>query len=694
MRSLRTDLLSCLILTLTATWMAPASAATPRTAVADIIRLSGYGEGPISAVGPGLDVAAGLVGAKALGDRGQDADAMRYRELIHARVNLAVASTGARRIDLVIRAVNQAKEVTVNLDGESIGVEQLNGSWQRISFRVQALRSGPHALSLTISPTGKQLPGEAPANALALLHSIRLSTALTAPAGKVIDTFAGDQTLWLEAGEVLRIPTPALPSHALRTAGTLTRGAHDDLRTEVAFETLEGAIETKLSMPAGLTLPWNLHLGDAGERSAKYLRISVSGQSDGAVGLLRPVLTLPTPDTAPLMSTAERLILLVIPGLRSDDASRALGALTNLAVGDIWSASSQSGPALASLLTGHYVDSHGLSKRSDKVSAHMTTLATAMKASGRHTVLRAGYVTHASDETLWSGYDDAAFSTSGDFKHTAEAVLDATLAAVRGAAKGPLFATAVLGDITAPYLPRGDAWSAHWPSEKRAPWDARDGRKQLQRQRASGKTPSRETLNYWQALRRGKVDEVATALTAFLNALDALPDTRVMIVGLAGDGPFPGSGAPDLSTIRAPIALYTTQGARLPADATDLADVHTTLRALAGTPRADAPGHRYDAIEASPWADVAFANVRDQWDLAFSGKHALMRDRVKGTVLWMEADPEASDGSGWRPRTAASPITDTLLRRRLSARQCAGPRWSRAQYCPSIVEGRGSGRAL
>ncbi|MGB0589972.1 MAG: hypothetical protein ACPGU1_09870 [Myxococcota bacterium] len=694
MRSVRTDLLSCLILTLTAAWAAPTASATSRTAVADVTRLSGYGEGPITAVGPGLDVAAGLVGASALGDRGSDADKMNYRELIHARVTLKVASTGARRIDLIIKTVNQAREVTVSLDGAVLGVERLDGTWQRLSFRTQPLNAGPHTLSLTMSPTGQALSGDASPKALAHLHSVRLSTVITPPSSPVTETFAGGDALWLEAGEVLRIPTPALPSHALRTAGTLTRGAHDDLRAVVAFETLEGAIATKLSLPAALALPWNLHLADSGERTPKYLRIGVSGASGGAIGLVQPELTLPTPEIAARMGSTERLILIAIPGLRSEDAADALEKLPNLAVSHTWSTSPRRGPALASLLTGHYADSHGLIKRSDQTATRVTTLATAMKAAGRQTVLRAGHVPHAKDAHLWSGYQDSAFSNDGDFKHTAEAVLNATLTAVSTAAPGPIFATAVLGDIAAPYLPRGDAWTAHWPSNKRTPWDARDGRKQLERQRTSGKAPRQDKMDYWHALRRGKVDEVVAALAAFLKQVDTLTDTRVVIVGLAGEGPFPASGPPTLTTLKAPIALYTAEGAQLPTDATDLTDVHATLLALGGARADAAPGHRYDVVESSAWSDIAFASVGSQWDLALTEKLAVLKDRVTGKVLWLEHGPGVDKERRWLPRAGSAFITDTLLRRRMSARQCAGPRWQRSLYSPAVVAGRENGRPL
>ena len=174
------------------------------------------------------------------------------------------------------------------------------------------------------------------------------------------------------------------------------------------------------------------------------------------------------------------------------------------------------------------------------------------------------------------------------------------------------------------------------------------------------------------------MDEVAAALSGFLKGLGKDPNTRVVIVGLAGSGPFPGDEAPALTSMRAPIAVSGGASAQSPSDATDLTDVHATLRALGGASAEDAKGYRYDALETSPWSNLAFASVGDQWDIALSEGLALVTNRVTGGQTWLKEKVSASGASEWLPRTETSPITDLLFERRRKARQCAGERWSRA----------------
>ena len=666
------------------------NAADPYQAVSDLGRLAGYAEGPVRAEGPGLDVAAGPLGAKALGERGCDPQSMTYREIVHPRVNLSIASQGAKRIDLIIRSVNQAREVSVTLDGEVLGTATMDGTWQRLSFRTQPLSKGAHVLSFTMSPTGQTLEGNSPKGVLAHLHSIRLSTRLEPPAGGVVETFNGVDTLWLEAGEALRIPMPAIPGHALKSAGTMVRGSHAALRAHVAFETREGAIDTKLSIPAALTLPWNLALASAGDRSAKFLRLEVQGDDTGALGLVRPQLTRPSKPTEPAMSAAERLVLVIVPGLRSEDLATQKSPPWSRA--DIWSSADSSGAALASLLTGRYPKGHGLIKRGDTINAKLETLATTFKGAGRLTLLRAGHSPHAQNKALWAGYDDSLFASDADFTHTAEGVLKALASALKSAPQTPLFATALLGDLMPPYLPRADAWRAHWPEPKAALWDPLKGRKELQRLRSSSKEPSEKENAYWRALRRGKVDETMAALDAFAESLGTSPGTRVLVVGLAGESLAPLQTLPPIGLIQAPLLLMGDQVAHLPKGPSDLSDVHATLSALGGITKSDTPGARFDIHEAALWSDLAYASVGDRWEYAIGPERILVRDRQGGAHHHFSRNANA-EGVTWTRLTQAggeeSP-SDILMKHRLQARECAGDSWTRSIYSIAHINERTS----
>jgi len=685
-----------------------------REVAADFIRLAGYGTGPILAAGPGLDVAAGRAGAHALGQAGCDDQRMTYRELTHPRVSLDVDSEGARRLDLILRSVNEAREVTFTLDGDPIGTAFLTGKWQRVSLRIQALTPGAHRLSLTMSPTGTRLSGDLASEVLALLHSVRLSTRVQTPGGDPVDTFAGDGALWLEPGETLRVPAIGLADHALQTAGLLVRGDPATLSINAAIETADGAIAPLLSTSAALDLPWNLALDPGGSLAPGIIRVAVAGEHEGAVALRHPLLTLPATPRSDVDADPEvpRLVLVVIPGLRSDEGAAGLGQLPGVQVRHVWSTAEASAPALGSLLTGHYAEAHGLIKRSDSLASNVTTLARAALRAGHQTILRAGRVPHARDKRLWAGHGDAKFAASGEFSHTAEHVLKATLEALEGAGPGPVFATVALGDVRAPYLPRADAWTAHWQSEpgsgpkggsRTAPWDALDGRKELQRQRASGKTPTEVQRAYWRALRRGKVDEVLAALGPFLAATKDLPDgpIRVAIVGLAGHDPLADGTLPDLRSLVAPLALDAGLAAVSASGPADLTDVHATLRVLAGLPLGSGPGHRLDAMEGSRWTDAAHATIANRWDVMVTPAVSLLSDRMADAVSWLVsegASPASSSplpSSSWTAREAATGgpalIENTLLLRRFTARGGAGARWTRAAYGVAAAPDRPAG---
>ena len=689
MRVIQTHLLSCLFFFALAPHATASSAHAP---VADLMRLSGYAEGPISAVGPGLDVAAGAVGAKALGDRGCDSQGMPYRELVHARVNLEIASVGARRLDLIIRSVNQAREIALTLDGEPLGSSELDGSWQRISFRTQALSAGPHKLAFTMTPTGSALSDPHGEDVLALLHSVRLSSTITPPSGDPVATFKGADTLWLEAGETIRIPAPPLPDHALRTAGTHARGVYEDLSVQVAFQTLEGAIDSRLVMPAGLSLPWNLSLGASGDRTARYLRISALGTSTGAVGLIRPELTRPLPrPLADGAQSTERLIVIAIPGLRSDDARDAISSMKEWASADVWSSADATGPALASLFTGRYAEAHGLIARGDTLSPELKTLASISAAAGRKTILRGGHLAQATDKALWSGYSDAQFADSKAFKHTAEGVLGALSVALNANGDSPVFASAVLGDVLPPYLPRAEAWRAHWPKDKSLPWNPREGRTEVQRQRSAKKGPSPKEQAFWRALRRGKIDEVFTALKTFVAGLKGPTSTRVVVIGLGGPSGAFAAGPPALESLRAPILVNDLSREVVPNAASDLSDVHATLANWAGAANNPTPGQRFDRPSHAPWHDLAFATIADRWEVAVDSERALLLDRQGGTTQVLTP---SSDGSNWVRQEDTGPtalLETTLHARRLRAKRCAGTQWSRADYSPAAAPGRPSG---
>ena len=679
-RVIRPHILSSLLVL---TFVPATHAAAERHSVADLIRLAGFGDGPVSALGPGLDVAAGTLGAKALGERGCDESGLVYRELVHARVNLSIASEGARRLDLILRAVNQAREISVSLDGEQLGTGMLNGSWQRLSFRIQPLSPGPHQLTFTMTPTGESLEDPLGEGVLALLNSIRLSSAILPPEGSITERFKGSDVLWLEAGEVLRIPLPPIPEHALHTSGLRVIGPHKDLAAQVSFETPEGALNTKLLIPAALTLPWNLALASAGDRSAKYLRITAKGTSTGAIGLVQPKLTLPRSEDPATMSPSERLVLVVIPGLRSDDAAEALRRLKGFGSTELWSTSASNASSLASLLTGRYPDAHGVVARGDTLPPGLQTLASAIKASGRHTLLRSGHLAQSRDKALWAGYDDVHFADSGAFKHTAEGVLGALASAMASSKGGPIFATAILGDVLPPYLPRQDAWRAHWDAKGKPPWNPREGRKELQAQRASKRAPSEQDLAFWRALRRGKIDEVFSALSAFSAALQAPEKTRVVIVGLGGPAGALATQRPDLDALSVPLMLNEPESTSWSARATDLSDLHAMLAALGGAQTHTSPGTRLDAWQSQTWADLAYGTIADRWEVALSAEGALVLDRQSGGARLMT---RARPGAPWVERPSGAPpssLEDILLERRLKARLCAGKMWTRAHYSPA-----------
>ncbi|MDP6946491.1 MAG: hypothetical protein QF464_20245, partial [Myxococcota bacterium] len=346
-------------------------------------------------------------------------------------------------------------------------------------------------------------------------------------------------------------------------------------------------------------------------------------------------------------------MLIAIPGLRSDDAEGAMRRLGGGHVGRTWSTSATAATALASLLTGRYAEAHGLVKRSDQLASNVRTLARDLATAGRKTILRAGRAPHTGDKNLWAGYSDAGFATTGGFRPTAEHVLQATVDALTAAGDVPLFATVVLGDIIPPYLPRADAWRAHWPEDARPPWSALNGRQELQRQRSRNKPLTDEEHAYWRALRRGKVDEVLGALTPFLDAVAALPGqrTRVVIVGLGGVDPLEAPAtSPDLRALQAPVVITGASPALLPTSPTDLTDLHATLRAMSGLPPSSAPGHRFDVTEGPRWTDAAYAVSSHRWDVMVTPKATLLGDRTTGSVSWVVPPADGAPTGAWTPR--------------------------------------------
>ncbi|MEC9072066.1 MAG: hypothetical protein VX938_06790, partial [Myxococcota bacterium] len=455
-----------------------------------------------------------------------------------------------------------------------------------------------------------------------------------------------------------------------------------------------GAVEKVIQWPAPLNVPWNLDLSRRNERTPVHLRLRVSGNGKGAVGLVRPTLTVPSseidpplPEAGPDEPPPATLVLVAVRGLRMmdlvDSPTPQLPGLHS----NTWATGTTLRSSLTSLLTGTYTHTHGFVGLKDPLPTGLPLLGFTMRDTGRKTFLRAGYLPLPQDSPLWGGFDDVAFADPPERPPNAEAVLSDALLALEGAGDGPTFAMVILDDIRRPYAARGDHWKKHWPPDAKTPWVPAQSRQAFRALDSGKMKPTTQIRAFERTLRSGKVDEVLEALDRFRrNLREKLgPNTRLMIVGM-GDTGIELFGSRDPRALNVPLWVDPPlKGRHHFMEAADLTDVPATLMALAETPMPEAyQGRALTQWHPGAWWGSALASRERRADLIATRDFVVthIRDPKASYKLWKR------QGANWVNVAEPSKGEEVWLRllgQQLDGWRGAGSRWRTGTYEPTVT---------
>ncbi|MEZ4268666.1 MAG: hypothetical protein R3F39_20095 [Myxococcota bacterium] len=670
-----------------------AHAALPgRADSVDLLRLSAYGYGLVDAAGPGLAVAMGADGASTFGATGCEDGGFSYRTIIDPRAGLDLhIPESAVRLDIVLRPAHGLRELQVTIGGHSFADVPLHQGWQRVSLPLEPNDRGERRVRLTLSGVSTpftEVSGLAP-EVRGLLHGLRFSAHADLPEGASKGPLFGTgDVLWLEAGESISIPTDLAADQALETATIVTRGDALDLVLRVETVNEQGAAGVAAELPAAFAIPWNVDLSRAGIRTPSTLRIRVLGNGSGAVGLVKPTLTVASAKPAPAVVSARpnRLVIVAVRGLRAAEAVADIPGTTRIT--GAFATSPEVRAALASLMTGLYPQAHGVVGLQDRLGEGMPLLANLAHSAGWRTVLRVGAIPIPLSDPILAGYDDSKAGGPKTFPQHAEGVLDSLYTAVSKPADQPLLAVALLGDGGAPWLPRGESWKKHW-TRGSTPWEPGDGRRAVDGfGDGSGMDPTQRA--FAAALRRGKADEVVEALTAFTQKVRALEgDTTLVIIGLGGgqldkEEEF----TPDM--VAAPMwVMGGGLDAATPSSSFDLTDVTTTLLAVAALPvPALLPGLDIRQFTTASAPKPSFSATATRTYMAATGLHAMVKNlrAPAGTLFKFDGTHYAvvEDDPG-------KSVLMAQLEQRMRGWLGAGASWSVGDFSPTVPRGAQGG---
>ncbi len=683
-----------------------ANAALPgRVETVDLVRLAQHDRGWVDGGGPSLNVASGAAGDFGFGAPVCDGSRFTARPIVHPRSGLTVrVPRFAQNLEVMIRSTFGSRELSLSLNGASLGEAKLTSSWQRVVLPLKGVEPGDALLEIGLSTTTDEL-GEAPAvppEARALIHRVTFDTRINArrESGPLDAPRVASDVIWLEPGQSILMPAPLQPAQALETSGVITLGESKGLRVHVDLVSAYGAVQKVASMPAALDLPWNLDLSRGGERTPVWLQLRCTGDSSGAAGLLMPRLTRPlAPGENPKAKAdgaASTVVVIAAMGLRFEDAEASRGARpAGVLHARAWSTSPNSRSSLTSLMTAVSPLTHGVVGLRDEIPASALGIGREVRLAGLQTILRTGFVPMTAGSPLWEGFGDALFADLRRLKPHANHVLDSTQE-ILTYQKSPALTVAILGDTAPPYIPTSEAWKHHYGSQDEPPWPANESRKAVAEISAGTRPFDKKAERYLRALRRGKAEETLQHIRTFQEALRSKhKDALILIVGLGGVLP----GDPDGFTpedVHVPLWVDAPDGWRIPSESTvDIMDVMATAVAALGVkPRAGIQGTDLRRELRSPWPTGALATETraDSHDLAVWQDSVLLAPRGKIG----EAQIFLPDGNGWRPEkkppASRGPAVDAagaLLRGWLSARE----RWNPDDYEAAVRRGGKDGYA-
>ncbi|MCB9789267.1 MAG: hypothetical protein H6744_21535 [Deltaproteobacteria bacterium] len=666
-----------------------AMAALPgRVDAEDLVRLAAYGQGLVDAAGPGMAVAMGADGAIGFGATGCDEAGYTWRSIVDARATLdLVVPDSAVRLDIILRPANGLRDLQLAIGGHAYADLPLRRGWQRVSVPIEASDHGERRVRLTLSGATEIFnePVTVPAEVRALLHGLRFSAHADRPSAALDGpVFGTPDTLWLEAGESISIPTPLAADQALETATIATRGDASDLTVRVETVNAFSAVGLAAELPAVMAMPWNVDLSRSGLRTPPMLRIRVVGTSPGAVGLVRPTLTVAGPRPEPLVVSPrpDRVILVAVRGLRASEVDGDLDGMTRIDGG--FSTSPEPRSALASLMTGLYPQGHGVVGLQDRTADNLPTLATLAHAAGWRGVLRQGTIPGPETDALLAGFDDARGSGPKTFAPVAEEVLASLYEELLRPAGQPVFAVALLSDAAAPWEPRGEAWKKHW-SASTLPWDPTQGRRALAKY-GDGSSLDATQRSFAAALRRGKVDETLEALRVFAGKLAALEGSTALIVVGLGGGQLGREEEFGPNMVAVPLWVMGADLAAAPGGGSfDLTDVAATVLAAAQIPAPEIlPGVDLRRRIVTAANAPAFASTATRTHLVADGEYALMlASRATTPSVFQRSDGvfAAIDG------VPGQDVITRLLGRMLSGWVGAGASWHESEFSPAVLRG-------
>lgn len=638
-----------LIATLAALLSAEALAAPipGRLELAELSRLRAYSLSRVDAIGPSLEVAAGMDAAIGFSGARCAKDGFAYRALRTGRVVVELEIPQlASRLVVVMRSVGGARDLQALIGDKSLGPAQTirTDGFTRAVFPLELpLRGARRQIVLEVS--GPLQPGvggaDKPTATRAELHAIYTSEhELETKPSQAADPAAEAGVLWLEAGESADLTVEldaATANLALQTDGTQLRGSTSGAFIEVELTDPPGAELLKHRLPADLAIPWNLSLGIP-QRGMARLKLRFDGPPGSAVGLERPRLTVPGLPPPPPATDAERPVYLIaVRGLSAADAERVQAAVGEVVPGarqlqSAWTTAPDARLALASLVTGRYPAALGLGKVGDRLRGNYPTLATVADAAGRRAVLGSDLSLGGSVDPTWRGFTHRTFGDDpGRSPHAAD-ILAAVYESTRYGALTKVFAFALIGGPAPPYLPRTEAWKRYFDGVP--PWKPLETRKILGQERRF----STAELDYLRALRAGGAQEALEAVRDFLRPLLERPGPKpiVVVLGLGAEpltGGWPTAAGPLESRIPVWVLGAPLEASTL-ADTVDLTDLATWLGQLVGEGLPSAAAQSAGLLPRAGWPSLAWTRAPGHADLIVAGEWALEARQGQEPRVW------------------------------------------------------------
>jgi hypothetical protein len=673
------------------------AAVTGRVDSAHLDRLRSLANGRIEAESPSFDTAVGRIGTFGFGSPGCDAQGFSYRPIVHSKAVLQVnIPHGSNSLDIIVRATQGARELSVIVGNALWTRAQLNEGWQRVRIPLSPANEGPLVMELSLNkPVGRFEKQDALApEVLGLFHALitkstKLEDSVVEPQKESVSS---SQLGWMEAGEILEIPVPVQKGQALEVRGLRVRGDASKLSLRVLLMSAQGAREEVANVAASLNLPWNLDVSRRGEMTPYWLRFEVDGEQ-GAVALSDPRLTVPglVPESVASSLEGRPVVLIAVRNTSYEDAEATRVPMPGFPLSELRTTSTLEYEALTSLVTGHYPRA-GKQKGAKQRKQSLVRMA---KKNGRYASLVSAAFPRLEEAVGLGDFDHVRLSSPTTFGQSAEHVLAEAEKLLIDLRAKKTFTTIVLRDPGNPLSPQGDAWKRFYRGGQPV-WKPANTRKVLLGIQKSGRALKKKEVEFLDALKKGAVQQSLRAVRDFSVRLEnRRMKPIIVVVGLGSQAWPPRPNAMTVENTRIPAWI---QGIPLPAAAadsvSDLTDIATTIAGLLRGGKSLMQGSDIRSALPNTWPETVFVRdpfggklvVTNRVTILLSSSRKVLSQQIRkrdksGLTRWVDA-----------PEDESQALFRESLRRQGSAHDGAGAAWHPSIHGATVRRGGESRR--